>query len=351
MIYNIKDYNVQFEIPTDNFYVTKFISHHTQYMWDFIPEMLSHISNHNQLIVLFGAFENLHEYDHWFQPLNDFVDAHSNPLVVFSGRLTSDPHVTVQPRFNYHKINIFDHVSNINCNQSAIKPDQLVHADRSRKFYWASTKDYYPRRYLLANLIENNLIDNNFVNYKCLYSHIPGDYCRVRMSQELAEFIEIKCDSIADHVPLPSLDNTIEFNLTDKKFYNDTYLGIITDTFYSDHGMKTQLFLSEKIYQAINHHQLFFYIGPPYTLDYLEQQGYCVFRGVFDTAYDRIEDNGKRLIEATKSLLDFLNLPLHKVAQIYKSHAKEIYHNKILLQSQRKDLEILNVLSKVLHEH
>jgi len=351
MIYDLGEYNVKLQIPTSNFYYTPFTSHHTQYMWDFIPAVEEHIDNPDKLIILSGVFDNLHEYDHWIKPLNDFKEKHKNKLVVFTGRLTPDNNLTVKPTFHYYRINFFDHVSNVNCKEPTINFDVLAQIERKHKFYWASTKDWYPRRYLLANLFDNNLINDNLINYKCLYSNIPSDYLETRVSIEYQNLIKNKCDEIADKIPLPHLDNTIEFNVTNPKIYNNAYVGIVTDTFYADYYVNTQIFLSEKIYQAINHNQLFFYIGPPHTLDYLENQGYHVFRDVFDTSYDNIEDNGLRLIKATESITNFLNQPLETIRLIYNSNAKKIYQNKVLLRSQKKDVLIYNLLRKVLYEY
>jgi len=352
MIYDIGEYNVKLRIPTSNFFYTPFTSTHTQYMSDFISQIEPCIDDTEKLVILFGAFENLHEYDHWIKSLNELNEKYlTNKLVVFSGRLTSDNNLTVKPNFNYFKINFFDHVSNVNCREPTIDFDILKQLERKHKFYWASTKDWYPRRFLLSYLIENNLINDNLVNYKCLYSHIPSDYLESRMSEEYVRIIKDRCDQINHLIPLPNLDDTIEFNCTDKKFYNDAYLGIITDTFYADFDLKTQLFISEKIYQAMNHHQLFFYIGPPNTLAYLEDQGYNVFRDIFDTSYDSIEDHGLRLIKATDSLNEFLKQPIETISKIYVTNAKKIYQNKVLLRSQKKDLLIYNLLKKVAYEY
>lgn len=349
--YDTGEYNVVLNIPTDNFVFSLFTSYDTQYMWDYIPTIESQIKNDNTLVILFGAFENLHEYNHWIQPINELKAKQNNPLVVFNGRLTSDNRITVQPNFKYHRISIFDHVSNVNSFEKIVDLKELQTVEKKHKFYWASSKDLYPRRFLLASLFENNLIQDNLVNYKCVISNIPSDYLQHRMTKDYVDLIKEKCDTIADKIPLPGLDDTIEFNLTDDKFYNNCYLGIITDTFYADHGGPTGIFFSEKIFQAINHHQMFFYLGPPNSLKYLKSIGYHVFDDVFDLSYDNVENHGQRLIEATKSLTDFLKHPLSDIQKIYHANAKKIYENKVLLRSQNKKDYVYRLMQDALYEN
>jgi hypothetical protein len=351
MKFNLGEYNVQLDIPTDNFFFTLFTTYNTEYMWDFIPTVESNITNPDQLIILFGAFNNLHEYDHWITPINELKEKYKNPIVVFTGRLTSDNRTTVEPRFKYYRINLFDHVSNINCFEPTLEINAIKERNGNYKFYWASSKDLYPRRFLLANLLENNLVKEGLVNYKCVISNMSSNYLESRFNDEHVKIIAEKCKTIDDQVPLPHLDDTIEFTLTAKKFYNDSYVGIITDTFYADHGAPTGVFLSEKVYQAINHHQIFFYIGPPGSLKYLEDQGYHIFKDVFDLSYDKIEDHGERLFAATNSLIQFLKQPIEQIKDIYIKNAEHIQHNKILLQSQKKDVLIHDLLQKTLDEN
>lgn len=349
MKYDVGEYNVVLDIPTDNFVFSLFTAFHTQYMWDYIPTIETQIKNEKTLIILFGAFENLHEYDHWVIPINELKRKYNTPIIVFNGRLTSDNRLTVSPEFEYHKICFFDHISNINCFEKIQAEEVIAATKKLHKFYWASSKDLYTRRYILANLLDNDLVRDNLVNYKCIISEIPSDFITERVTDEYRKFINDKCHSIQDKVPLPSLDETIEFNLTNKNFYNNSYLGIITDTFFADYGGPSGIFFSEKVFHAINHHQMFFYIGPPYSLQYLKNLGYNIFDDVIDVSYDQIENHGERLIKATQSLINFLNKPLNEIEIIYQNNAKKIRENKILLRNQFKHQEIYNLLVETLN--
>lgn len=351
MIYDLNEYNLVLDIPTENFLFRKFTSHDTQYMWEFLPDLEKDIKAPDTLIILFGAFENLHEYNHWIEPLNEFKEKYQNPLVVITGRLSPDRRQLTAPKFSYYRVSVFDTISNLHCFEPLRNISELENETKNYKFYWASTKDLYVRRYLLANLIKNNLVSSNLVNYKCLFSEIPGNYLDRRFDVSYMPTIIETCESIANHIPLPPLDDTVEFGLTDKKFYNECYLGVVTETFYADHGNFTAPFFSEKVFQAINYHQMFFYFGPPHSLQYLRDQGYHTFDDIFDLSFDNIEDNGLRLIKSVESLISYLNRPIEEIKRDYNANAEKIRHNKKLLNSQRKDIIIRDLLQKEIDEY
>jgi hypothetical protein len=147
-------------------------------------------------------------------------------------------------------------------------------------------------------------------------------------------------------VPLPSIDNGQGFEDTPIEFYINSYLGIVTDTFF-----ESGIFLSEKIFNSINYQQLFFYIGPNHTLKHLKSLGYCTFDDVIDTSYDVIEDNAKRLFAARQSLIEFLQQPMDKIQHAYNKSIPAIQHNKNLLSQQRPDIKFTQAIEEVLNEH
>jgi hypothetical protein len=274
-----------------------------------------------------------------------------NPVIVFTGKLTEDfEYQKPDTKFGYYRISMFEMVSNLHWHERS--ENQLRDSDndcnrtRKFKFYWASSKDWYTRRYILAGLINNKLLDNNLINYKCVHTDIPGLWIQHCVASTWAAHINQECHTIDNQIPLPAIDNTVEFMQTDVNFYLDSYLGIVTDTFF-DNGV----FLSEKIFNAINYQQLFFYIGYQGTLKYLREQGYCVFDDIIDTGYDSIEEPGARLVAARQSLIDFLNQPIDLIRQAYEKSVPAIKHNKQLLQQQRPELTFTQSIREFLNEH
>jgi hypothetical protein len=177
-----------------------------------------------------------------------------------------------------------------------------------------------------------------------VHTDIPSDWCQQRLGT-LANLVEQECDSIKHLVPLPAIDNTVEFMQTNIDFYLDSYLGIVIDTFYD-----TGVFISEKVYNAINYHQMFFYLGHQGTLSYLRKQGYETFDNIIDTRYDAIVDPGQRLIAARNSLIEFLMQPVEKIKLAYEQAIPAIEHNKQLVQKQRPDLIITKHIENLLNE-
>jgi len=331
-VYDVGEYNLLLEMPTDNFVAQRFDSIHSEHIDLYIDKIYKSIQNSDQLVLLMGLFSNLQERPHWVDPLNSLADSVTNRVVVLNGNLSPFDGTT---KFHYHKMTIFDHISNIFWQENLEREPYdwaTINIDRKHKFYWASTKDWYPRRYVLSQLIKNKLLEGNLVNYKCLMTNIPSDYLDIRFDDQHRGVIQYECNSIQHLLPLPYLDNTIEFNQTNRDFYLDSYLGIITDTFYDN-----DIFLSEKVFNAMHYYQLFIYLGPAHTLRYLRDQGYMTFGDIIDESYDEIKDHAERLMAFTQSLTDFLNLPMDKMKQAYIKSIPKLKHNKTLLDTQRSD--------------
>jgi hypothetical protein len=348
-MYDTGEYDIHLDIPTDNYVVRNLYPIHLENIDKYVRQIP--VQDHSTLIVLLGAFQCIQERDFWTRPLNDFCHTISNPVIVFTGKLTEDVEYQLpSTKFRYKRISLFELVSNFHWSRRIENQQRDWQTDcyreRPYKFYWSSSKDWYTRRYILAGLLDNNLVENNLVNYKCIHTDIPGPWIQHRIDSTWAAHIDQECCDISNQIPLPSLDNTVEFTQTDVNFYLDSYLGIVADTFY-DQGV----FLSEKLFNAINYQQLFFYIGYHNSLAYLRSQGYSTFDDVIDTSYDKIEEPGERLVFARRSLLEFLTQPTKTIKLAYEKSIPAIKHNKQLLQQQRPDLQITEYIRDFLNEN
>lgn len=349
MIYDTGEYDIHLEIPGNNFALANLYPNHLHPILEHVGSIP--VQDDNTLIILLGAFQCIQERDFWVKPLDNFCQNIPNPVVVFTGKLTPDAEYDMpSTSFGYHRISMFDLVSNIHWNRRTENNNRNWQQDcyrtKNKKFYWSSSKDWYTRRFVLAGLIDKNLIVDGLVNYKCVHTDIPGPWIQHQVEQPAADYINEQCNLIANQVPLPALDNTIEFSQTNVDFYLDSYLGIVADTFF-DNGV----FLSEKVFNAINYQQLFFYIGHHGSLRYLREQGYNTFDDIIDTSYDSILESGKRLVAARNSLLEFLNQPIETIQLAYEKSIPAIRHNKHLVMQQRPDLTFTQILQKTLHEH
>lgn len=349
MIYNTGEYDLSLNIPTDNFVIKNFFHIDIEHMGKYLDKFV--IPDDDSLIVLLGMFHCIEERDFWVEPLKDFCNKHPNPVVVFTGKLTPSKIYNFDTdQFVFERLSIFDHISNYHWNSRLENQTRNWQLDtkikKQHKFYWSSSKDWYARRYLLAGLIHHNLLENNLVNYKCVNTDIPSRWLEHMFTEDIRHVIDSECESIRDLIPLPAIDNTIEFTQTDVTFHLHSCLNIVADTFY-DQGV----FFSEKVFNAINYQQLFFYLAAPGSVEYLRQLGYCTFDDIIDTSYDSIQEHGKRLIAARTSLIDFLKQPMQTITAAYEKNVDNIKHNKNLLQQQRPDLQFTQILQKALDEH
>ena len=344
-MFDTGEYDVTLQIPTDNYVALNFYPHDLKPIKQYLKQI--NVRDEKTLIVLFGGFQCLQEHDFWIDPINEFCRNNKNPLILFNGKLSNDSSMP-NIKFLYKKISMFELVSNFYWSDSECNKEWLADCFRikNKKFYWASTKDWYTRRYILSGLIQNDLLDEGFVNYKCLFTDIPSNWLKDNVHPSLIDKIEHECDLIAKHIPLPHLDDTVEFMQTDVNFYLDSCLGIVTDTFYEQ-----GVFFSEKVFHAMNYLQLFFYIGHQGSLQHLKNVGYEIFDDIIDVSYDNIAEPGARLIAARQSLLDFLSQPIEKIRQLYEKKLPAIIHNKNHVQQQRPDLEFTNTIQDYLNEH
>ena len=345
MIVDTQQYKVKLDIPTENFLFYEFDVAKTEHISKFIDQIKHDIPNSECLIFLFGAWHNLHEYDHWIEPLNQLQQEVSNPILVLTGLLEPGVHSQTIPKFHYHRVRIFDHISNVYYQERAEHSQILNRASQSRtkKFYWASTKDWYSRRFVLSSIIGSGLVNDGYINYKCLYSHIPSDYLHNRYRPEYHNVITQHCQAIEHLLPLPALDNTVEFEFTPLKFYQNSFLNVVTDTFF-----ESEIFFSEKVFNAINYQQLFFYAGPANSLAYLRSLGYETFDDIIDTSYDSINDHTDRLFALSNSLVEFLKQPIETIRLAYEKSLPKIQHNKDLLQRQDAVATIKEIITKII---
>ena len=352
MTHNPNEYNLNLEYP-DNTYIHDFFHGHIVDLQNFLNYLDTQIPNEKSLIVFFGLYQNLREVDSypWLNILDEYYANRPNPMIVFNGRLTFELDNPIHNiKIPYHKLLMFDRVSTVNWKPNRIT-QQYFRGHRTYKFYWASSKDYFTRRYVLAKLMENDLMCESLVNYKCIHTefikgHDEDQYLHDYRYQinERYHLIKDACESIAHRVPLPPLDDTVEFTLTPINFYSDSYVGLVTDTVYDD----TDVYLSEKIFNAMNFHQIFWYLGPAHTLKYLRDQGYQTFSDIIDESYDDYDDPIDRLICATNSIISFLKKPKSEIHQAYIKVMHKLQHNKKLLMSQRPDLTFTQLCNEAI---
>ena len=196
--------------------------------------------------------------------------------------------------------------------------------NKSKKFFFASTKDFLSRKYILQALINNGFKDQGYLAYKCItqcYTNEPYDTVNLKLIQDAGASI--------DHLlPIIGFDESVEYTDISKELITDSYLSIVTETFFEG-----PLYFSEKIFNSMLYNHVFVYLGPPHSLKYLRSLGFKTWGHIIDESYDSIENPAERLYAVTQSLTDFLSKSLDEIKQIYIENLDIINHNRNLVLS------------------
>jgi UDPglucose 6-dehydrogenase len=151
------------------------------------------------------------------------------------------------------------------------------------------------RCHLVAELIENNLIQNNMISFVPEGELYPGVV-------ETAEATVDRCGYLTPEQKQrykPLLKNRLVIDDYDVKgngpqvsnHFEQALISVITETTYE----MGDVFFSEKTYRAIAQGHPFIIVGPAYSLEKLRKFGFQTFNGLIDESYDKIEDNNRRM--------------------------------------------------------
>ena len=303
------DYKIPFYLPE-----------HLKLSWNYITEsdcldITSYvkqikIKDSQSLVVLWGAGHRINVHSENMAILNDFYSSIDNPMILVNGEIYQDPQRII--KFPYAQPPFFQYWSkhnykNIEFNQQ-----------RTKKFLFASTKDYPSRRYLLASLYQHGLIDQGHVAYKCLMSAQDYDFYP-------QEFLS-HCSTVDHLLPLLGFDHELPEGVVMKApIALDCVSAVATETFLS--VAPGNYFFSEKLFNSMMFKQIFFYLGPVNSLQYIRSLGFKTFAHVIDESYDSIVDNVERIKALNSAMVEFLSQPAEKIQQIYSDNQSILDHN------------------------
>jgi hypothetical protein len=303
------------------------------------------LTNSNQIIVLW--LEGFHLPLEWSTiiQLNKFSESIQNPVIYCSGSLGLWPNnFKGQLKFTIAQLMYFEYESCLHWDMQANGISNNV--KRNKKFLSMGTKDYPNRKFLLSNIINNNLLEYGYVSYKQVNS---GELNLNYYTRDEITTISRIANSIDKYLPLLILDNSIEYTQMPRNFLLDSYVNMVTDTYYET--PPNVVYLSEKIFNAIAHWQIFVFMGPAYTLEHLRSEGYQTFGDYIDESYDTIENNYERLVAVTKSFINFVSQPIEVIEDIYIKCLPIVEHNKRRLSKNQFTTKINNELLRAIKEN
>jgi hypothetical protein len=315
-----KDYHIPFEFPEDLNFSWNYINFRD--CWDYSTFIKNlYIRDNQSLIVLWGIGHQINICDPSINLLNEFYESITNPMILVNGSIYRNADKII--KFPYAEWPIFQSYA-----KKYYLEQKLNLLCRSKKFLFASTKDYLPRKYVLSQLYKHNQFEHGYISYKCLVK----DYNMERFDSKIVDKFKNDC-AVIDHL-LPifgfdNLDQLLELLMIPPKIGQDCYTSIVTETFYHIKN----LFFSEKIFCSMLFRHIIFYLGPAHSLEYLRSLGFKTFSHIIDESYDSIEDNSQRVIALTKSMTEFLSKPIEEIHDIYIKNIEILDHNRNLVNS------------------
>ena len=308
-------YNVYLDIPDDINFSWNYIYDSTVFNLDDFIQNLD-IKNDQSLIVLWGVDRRIYVNDHRFNKLNEWYHSIKNPMILFNGAVYPDSPGFLE--FPYQQVGFFRYLSKLSFGE--VTPT----IDKNKKFFFASTKDYLSRRYILQSLITNGFREQGYLAYKCIercHTNEPYDSTNLQLIQDAGTGI--------DHLlPIQGFDTSVEYRDISIDVFSDSYLSIVTETFFTG-----PLYFSEKIFNSMLYNHFFIYLGPPHSLKYLRSLGFKTWAHIIDESYDTIENPAERLYAVTNSINKFLSNPIDNIRQLYIENLDIINHNRNLVLS------------------
>jgi len=323
-------YNVYLDIPDDINFSWNYIYDNTVFDLDNFIQNLN-IKNDQSLIVLWGVDRRINVNDLRFNKLNEWYRSIKNPMILFNGAIYTN--ISGFLEFPYQQVDFFRYLSKLSIGEFTPA------INKSKKFFFASTKDYLSRRYILQSLINNGFKNQGYLAYKCIercYTNESYDPINLQLIQDAGTSI--------DHLlPIQGFDNDIEYANISETIISDAYLSIVTETFFTG-----PLYFSEKIFNSMLYNHFFIYLGPPHSLKYLRSLGFKTWGHVIDESYDDIKNPAERLYAVTDSINKFLSNPIDDIKQIYIENLDIINHNRKLVISTEINDVIVSAMKQAI---
>ena len=306
-------YNVYLDIPDDINFSWNYIYDNTVFDLESFINGLN-VKDGQSLIVIWGVDRRINVNDLRFNELNEWYHSIKNPMILFNGAVYPDSPGVLE--FPYQQIEFFRYLSKLSISEF------IPTVNKNKKFFFASTKDYLSRRYILQSLINNGFREQGYLAYKCTercHTNEPYDTTNLKLIQDVGTSI--------DHLlPIQGFDSSVEYRDISTDVFSDAYLSIVTETFFTG-----PLYFSEKIFNSMLYNHFFIYLGPSHSLKYLRSLGFKTWAHIIDESYDDIENPAERLYAVTSSINKFLSNPIDDIRQLYIENLDIINHNRNLV--------------------
>lgn len=323
-------------------------------------EFLNNKNNYKPDDIL--VLDNPYQFSHIQKPLinylNHFYKTNPNPLVYLTSKWKLEDDNVQFPVY----VDLFHEQATHNWTIGRHKfygcdqwKDSVRHL-RHFKVTYTSTKDYPWRRYVYKMLQETDP-DNSILAYSCIDSCFDYSYTREKDFDLAPLVFPYYTDDFLSYVsdlpgiPTKTLGDRIDFDALPKEILHNSYTNVIVDTFYHPVGNEeSRPFFSEKVFNAIAHRQLFFYVGMPNSLPILKDKGYHLFEEILDLSYDSIFDPQQRIIAFTNSIKKFINRDIEEIQKDYITMMDKLEENFQRISNSSFEEKMDNAIRLALQE-
>jgi len=223
---------------------------------------------------------------------------------------------------------------------------------QKHKDFLCMNRNLRPHRIaLLSELLRQELLDNSYFSMIKNNDVEFNDITLRQAKSYIGKISQHYFDSLIKNfqpvnLPLETSESVSGFD-TPVSCFKETFCSVITETEVDPNT----LFVSEKIFKAINFFHPFIVFGSPDTLSWLRSQGFETFPELFDESYDQETDIKKRLHMIVKEIKKFKALTLSEKQKKISSVIPKLQHNYDLFWSRPNIFksEIENIFEELYH--
>jgi len=171
---------------------------------------------------------------------------------------------------------------------------------------------------------KNVKLEKKYICYNRLHKpHREQVVNWIKEKQYLEEgYVSFPPDLILDYT---NFDDNWAYHKICHQHYDTSFFSIVNE---SQFGSYTHTFLTEKTWKAIFNFHPFVIVGSPNSLRYLKERGFDTFEDIFDSSYDSIIDEDKRLEKILLTLDNFFkNNNIKKLHKLRNDIYDRLLHN------------------------
>lgn len=179
------------------------------------------------------------------------------------------------------------------------------------------------RRYIVSELINNNLHTKSYVSYsskkyaKFDQNDYGNPYSHISDYTQIDNLIPLVIDDMSD------TDHN-NHSIVVHEYFNNAYWNIVTESLESSEGCV----LTEKTFKPIANLQPFILVGGYQTLKQLRKLGFKTFGNIIDEGYDTIKDNTERMKAVMKEIKRLGNMSHEEHITLMRCISPVLIHNK-----------------------